>query len=106
LSIRDASEEETTVLKKNTLLALGSEHDFVILPLEPNTVEVIAREILPRVGLRHRVWHIQIEKHGELQFASYDNFQDAVVVGNAIDNQLLIDLIELRALRSYQQYIS
>src|SRR5438270_13644835 len=72
LSIRDASEEEMAVLKRNTLQTSGVQHHFVVLPIEPDTAETIARSILPRVGPRNRVWHIQIEKHGVLQFVAYN----------------------------------
>lgn len=105
LAIRDASEEETTVLKRHTRQTSGLEHHFVVLPLEPDTVETIARGILPRVGLRKCVWHIQIEKHGVLQFVAYDSFQNAGVVGTAIDEKRLAELVQGRALLGYQRHI-
>ena len=48
----------------NTLSA--AQHDFVVLPLEADTVHAIATRILPRIGIAQHVWHIQIEQHGML----------------------------------------
>ena len=72
------------MLKKNTLAAIGIVHDFIVVPIEPDTVEAIARGILPRVGIAHHVWHIGIEKQGTLQFITFDNFDSASIVGDAL----------------------
>jgi hypothetical protein len=62
----------TVTLRKNTAEPASS---FIALPLERQTVGTIAKSVLPRIGLRRRVYHIQIEKGGQLALAAYDNLQ-------------------------------
>ncbi len=63
--------EPIGVLRRNTLYP---QQDFVVLPLDADTPELIKRQILPRVGIRNRVIHLPIEKGGKLVFAAYDPF--------------------------------
>jgi hypothetical protein len=64
-----ASRDETRTLKRNTTSPI---QDFVILPLEPDSV----RPIIVAVGgtVPNSILHIQIEKHGMIQFGLYDCF--------------------------------
>lgn len=98
-AIRGASGQETTILKMNTL---SPAHDFIVLPLETDTLDAIATGILPRIGIARHVWHIQMEKQGALQFAAYDNF-DTASVGELIPEVLLAELVQRQALRSYHR---
>ena len=67
--IPGTSEEETAALKRNTLRPV---QEFVVVPLERSLIADILRAIggaVPR-----KILHIQIEKHGVLEFGAYDNF--------------------------------
>ena len=64
-----ASGDETEVLKRNTL---WPKQDFVVLPLEAETIGSIAAAVggtVPR-----SILHIQVEKDGRLELGLYDNF--------------------------------
>lgn len=63
--------EPTDVLNRNTLQPI---QDFVILPLENNTVEEIKRRVIEQIGIKNRILHLQIARQGELVFGAYDNF--------------------------------
>jgi hypothetical protein len=64
-----ASADETKALKRNTL---RPKQDFVVLPLEAETV----RSIMAAVGgtVPRSILHIQVEKDGRLELGLYDNF--------------------------------
>src|SRR5215467_9092532 len=49
--------EATDVLKRNTLFP---KQEFVILPVTSETRDVISRQILPQIGLKQRVLHVQV----------------------------------------------
>jgi len=98
--IRDASAHPTATLRMNTLSA--ARHDFVVLPLEVDTLDAITTRILPRIGLAQHVWHIQIEQHGVLQFASYDSFE-SVALSDSMPEELLLELMQQHALRGYSR---
>lgn len=63
------SNDETQVLKRGTLWA---KQDFVVLPLEVETV----RPIMAAVGgtVPRGLIHVQVQKAGKLQLGLYDNF--------------------------------
>lgn len=64
-----ASGDETQVLKRNTL---WPKQDFVVLPLEAETVKPIMAAIggpVPKAIL-----HIQVQKNGRRELGLYDNF--------------------------------
>jgi hypothetical protein len=74
-SIPGASQEETGVLRRNTL---WPKQDFIVLPLEPSTSKTIISAIGGTVP--NTIIHIQIEKGGTLKFAAYDNFHPQCIV--------------------------
>jgi hypothetical protein len=67
--VSGASGDESELLKRNTL---WPKQDFILLPLEVETVE----QIVAAVGgtVPSGILHIQIQKDGRLEFGSYDNF--------------------------------
>jgi hypothetical protein len=89
LEFPGASATENEILKRGTHWPV---QDFVILPLELPTVPDIVRAIggtIPR-----GILHIQIEKHGKLAFAAYDNFHpECIYLGDAISAELIQRLI-------------
>jgi hypothetical protein len=97
--LRDHSFTPTEVLKRNTLQPLL---DFVIIPLDADTTEILLKRVLPRVGLRARVTHIQIEKEGKLLFGAYDNFDaDCVWFHSSVGTEFLDSLVACAAIRKY-----
>ena len=69
--IPDASGEPTEVLRRNTI---APKQDFIILPVTPTTFETISRQVLPQVGLKHRILHVQIASDDRLVLGAYDAF--------------------------------
>src|ERR1700739_4176540 len=69
IGVAGASGDETKALRRNTL---WPRQDFVVLPLEAETVEPIMAAVggtVPR-----GIIHIQVEKGGRLELGLYDNF--------------------------------
>ena len=83
-----ASGDETTALKRNTL---WPKQDFVVLPLEAETVGSIMEAVggtVPR-----SILHIQVEKEGRLELGLYDNFAPkAMFFGPALTPEVLENL--------------
>jgi hypothetical protein len=99
-SIPGRSGQETAILRRQTLVPVL---DFVVLPLEPNTTEIILRRIVPRVGIVRNVIHLQIVKEGELQLGAYDNFHpDCVVIGPGVPEEYLETLVQSGLLYNYE----
>lgn len=94
------SQEPTSTLKRNTR---SPQQDFLIIPITEHTKAIIKRHILPRIGLRYRVEHIQIEKNGVLVFGSYDNFFEGLVwVELGADEAFFDSLVEKGILHRYE----
>jgi hypothetical protein len=72
------SPEESPALRRHTSFP---RQDFVVLPLMPDSVRPILDVILPDTRFLEDIFHIQIEKAGQLQFGSYDQFHDECIVG-------------------------
>jgi hypothetical protein len=89
LAVPGASTHETFVLKRNTM---RPRQDFVILPLETNTIGSVQRAMggtIPK-----SVLHIQIAKAGRLEFGAYDRFHpSALFFGKALGSDFLDALI-------------
>ena len=79
-----ASGDETEALKRNTL---WPKQDFVVLPLEADTIGTIMAAVggtVPR-----SILHIQVEKEGRLELGLYDNFAPRVMFfGPAVTPQI------------------
>jgi len=70
--------------------------DFLVLPLTPASLSNIEKAIDPRVAFNRDagIVHVQIEKHGQIAFAAYDQFhQDSVVAYPAVPIALLNELV-------------
>jgi CO dehydrogenase nickel-insertion accessory protein CooC1 len=96
LRIPGASEETTSVLKRNTL---WPKQDFVVVPLEPS----MSKTILSAVGgtLPKKIIHIQVEKAGILEFGTYDNFSSGCIFfGSAVGRELIESLVSQGVLNS------
>jgi hypothetical protein len=88
-----ASEEETTILKRNTT---WPKQDFVVLPLLP----AMSKPLLSALGgaLPNSVIHVQIEKDNVTEFAAYDNFQHSFF-GKGLSKHFLDSLVSLGVLK-------
>jgi hypothetical protein len=99
LSIPGASGEPTTALKRNTL---WPKQDFVVVPLEPS----MERQIIAAIGgtVPAAIIHIQIEKHGQLQFGAYDNFYpSSIYLGSEVKEDFIKSLISQNIMRPYTE---
>jgi len=80
-----ASDDQTKALKRNTL---WPKQDFVVLPLEAETVG----SIMTAVGgtVPRSILHIQVEKDGRLELGLYDNFAPrGMFFGSAVTPQFI-----------------
>ena len=101
-AIPGATTQPTNSLKSNVIFPRRG-FDFVVVPLEPSTREVLVRRVLPQIGIHRRVCHVHIEKGGQLQLMAYDNFHpDCVTVGPQVPEDFLRDLVDQRILYSYE----
>lgn len=90
---REAAEE----VRRNTLIP---QQDFVILRLEPETIDAIFKQVLA-AGFRAIV-HVQIERNGVLELGAYDHFhKDCVVTGQGVTPAFLAQLREQRVVRGF-----
>jgi hypothetical protein len=98
--IAGATDQETSVLKRNTL---WPRQDFMVVPLEADTIRPIMDRVLPQGRIVHDVDHVQIEKNGKLEFGAYDNFHpECIGAGAAVLETLLQELTSRGVLRSYE----
>ena len=75
----------------------------VVFLFSPKNRIFIEKNILPRVGIHNRIWHILIYKGDELLFASFDNFGDnQTFVSAAIGIERLNILIDSKVLINYK----
>jgi hypothetical protein len=98
-SIPGASQEETGVLRRNTL---WPKQDFIVLPLEPSTSKTIISAIGRTVP--KTIIHIQIEKGGTLKFAAYDNFHpQCIILHSTVKPAFLESLVSESIVRPYTE---
>lgn len=94
-----AATDEVGLLKRNTT---WPRQDFIALYLEPENVDAILKEAMA-AGFKNGIIHIQVERHGELQFGCYDNFSTGGVwTGSDIRTSFLNDLQSTGVIASYQ----
>src|SRR5262249_29773056 len=90
--------EEVGLLKRNTL---DPRQDFVVLRLEPETVDSLFKQVMA-AGLSRAIIHIQIECAGVLQLGAYDHFHpQCVVTGPGVSAALLSELKSKGLLRGF-----
>jgi hypothetical protein len=65
-------------LKKITLWSTGR-HDFGVLPLNDTNRGKVIESILPRIGVKSHVWHIEIAQNGVKIFGAYDYFESVIL---------------------------
>ncbi len=94
--------EPVPPLKKNTLWSTGR-HDFAAIPLNETNRRIVIENILPRVGVRNHVDHIEIAQNGIKIFGSYDNFHpECVWLDSSIGEGILPAMLNERIILSYE----
>ncbi len=94
-----ASGDETKLLKRNTL---WPKQDFVVLPLEAETVG----SIMAAVGgtVPKSILHIQVEKEGRLELGLYDSFNpQGMFFGPAVTPHIVENLLNDGVLSSWTE---
>jgi hypothetical protein len=95
-----ASREPSALLRRNTIWPLL---DFVILPVTAATAETICRRVLPQVGLKHHVVHVQVASEGHLVLGARDNFgRDCVWIDQGIGKEGIVSLLDSGVIGWYQ----
>jgi hypothetical protein len=91
--------EEDSILTRQTITP---RQDFIILPLEHDTIRPILDVVLPDNRYMEDIIHIQIEKRGELQFGSYDQFHhECIVCFLGVPTKFLDELKQTGIIRSW-----
>jgi hypothetical protein len=94
LEFPGASAMETGILKRGTLSPL---QDFAILPLDETEIPDIVSAFGGKIP--SSIIHVQIEKHGKLAFAAYDNFHpECVFFGDSISAEFIERLISNKSI--------
>ena len=94
-----SADEEDSILRRQTI---EPRQDFVILQLEHDTIRPILDIVLPDNRFMEDIVHIQIEKHGELQFGSYDNFHhECIVCFLGVPTKFLDELAQTGVIKSW-----
>jgi hypothetical protein len=93
------SPAELPTLQRQTLVP---RQDYVVLPLEPETIQPILSMVLPGNRFMTDIIHIQIDKSGTRQFGCYDNFHpECIVCYSGVPVRLLDDLLRKGVIRSW-----
>lgn len=74
------------------------------MPLTPASLPNIEKALVSRISFKHQdgIVHVQIEKHGQIAFAAYDQFhEDCVTAYPPVPVMLLEELVEKQILHSY-----
>jgi hypothetical protein len=89
VDIPGAAQDKTSVLERNTTWPT---QDFVVLPLESDTINGILSAIGTTVP--RSILHIQVEKDGVLEFAAYDQFDpECIFLGAVLKGEFLDSLV-------------
>lgn len=91
------SQDETKILKRNTL---APKQDFVVLRLDPETVDSIFEQVTA-AGVKRAIIHVQIERNGVLELGAYDHFQ-CVVAGPGVSPTLFDELKKSKVLWDFR----
>jgi hypothetical protein len=101
---RSAVHTETEYIKREN--EPKKESPIIILPLEPETIKPILKQVLPEGRVVHKIIAVQIEKDGKIEFMAGDNFhRECVSVGSGVAEELLQQLIQMGVLRGYKPHL-
>lgn len=100
-------------VKLLTLAQRGDSRAVNIVLSEMNKA-VLVKSLLPRLGVRKRVYEIRLKKAGKLLFYAYDNFcpwpdlsnrrsyQKVAQISSQVSKDLLAKLVEANVIREYR----
>ena len=94
--------DETEVLRRGTQ---QPRLDFVVLPLTPASLPLVEKAVISKIACSGSagIVHVQIETHGAIAFAAYDNFDpECVVAYSPVPVGLLTELVENHVLHSWE----
>lgn len=102
----DGVQGKAALAEKSPLLArrLAGYPNIVFFPLTEQNKLSFLTGILPRIGMRTRIWHTLIEQAGQLRLEVYDNFNDPLWVGSFIGEDVLKKLLAERIIREYAPF--
>ena len=101
LELPGATYDETDLLKRQTL---SPRQDFVIVPIAPETIASLKRNLSAPGLFSNALLHVQIEHQGQLVLGAYDHFhRECVVAYKPVPQSFLEELVSSGVLRSYQQ---
>jgi hypothetical protein len=96
-----ASGNPSALLRRNTISPVL---DFVILPVTAATADTICQEVLPQVGLKHHIIHVQVASEGRLVLGAYDNFnRECVWIDQAFGNEGIGSMLDAGIIGWYQR---
>ena len=99
--VSGASSEPSELLARNTIAPVL---DFVILPITAATLDTVCQQVLPQVGLKHRVVHVQVASEGCLVFGAYDHFhRESVWIAVGIGEACITTLLDNGVVGWYQR---
>jgi hypothetical protein len=88
--------------KKNTIWASGR-HDFAVITINEANKDKVIKSLLPRIGLRMHVWHIEIAQNGIKLFGSYDNFDpECVWLDRSFGEEIVQAMLNERIILGYE----
>jgi len=94
--------DETSVLKRGTLVP---KQDFVVLRLNPETIDPIFEQMMT-ASLKRAIVHVQIERNGVRELGAYDNFHpECVVTGPGVSPEVLDELKKKNVLRAFERAV-
>jgi len=89
-------------LNKITMAASGRDDFAIILINEMNRTRII-ESLLPRIGLRMHVWHIEIAQNGLKIFGAYDNFHpECVWLEQSFGEEFLKTMLNEKVIHGYE----
>jgi hypothetical protein len=92
MAITGAAHAATTLLRRNTT---WPEQQFVIFPVTADTTDVICKRVLPQVGLKHHVLHVQVASCGRLVLGAFDKFHnDCVWIDQSIGREGITSMLD------------
>jgi hypothetical protein len=92
--------EPNSVLRRNTI---WPKEDFAIFAVTDETREPLTRSLLPQVGVRSHVMHVQLASAGQLVCGAYDQFDESCVwVDSSFGEQALRALHNAHVIDSYE----
>ncbi len=100
--LEDCKTEPFPPLKKY-ISSSNKSYDYVAIPLNETNRRILIMSLLPRIGLRKHVAHIEIAQNDTKLFGSYDCFHpDCVWLDKDIGERLLQSMLNEKNILNYK----